>query len=185
VVWPGHGRGDVKSQQIKPRCQRCGIWINCAGVAALTGYALYQDDPKNYKLQNMLMDEAPKAKLDPRELEIGLGDLKIDASLSKQEAYEVPVKELPEKLKGKVGKQYLIKYQSKNATSKMERRPSTFLLLTFMNTLMATVPMPLKEKPLKNKKSSSEPMMGEFIVPLVDGLSILLIKVVELLGHAG
>jgi len=37
---------------------------------------------------------------------------------------------------------------------------------------------------LKNKKSSSEPMMGEFIVPLVDGLSILLIKVVELLGHA-
>ena len=84
-----------------------------AGVAALTGYALYQDDPRNYKLQNMLMDEAPKAKLDPRELEIGLGDLKIDASLSKQEAYEVPVKELPEKLKGKVGKQYLIKYQSK------------------------------------------------------------------------
>ena len=84
-----------------------------AGVAALTGYALYQDDPRNYKLQNMLMDQAPKAQLDPRELEIGLGNFKIDASLSKQEAYEVPVKELPEQLKDKVGKQYLIKYQSK------------------------------------------------------------------------
>jgi len=84
-----------------------------AGVAALTGYALYQDDPRNYKLQNMLMDEMPKAKADPRELEIGLGNFKIDASLAKQEAYEVPVRELPEKLKGKVNKQYLIKYQSK------------------------------------------------------------------------
>lgn len=84
-----------------------------AGVAALTGYALYQDDPRNYKLQNMLMDDAPKAKANPRELEIGLGNLKIDASLAKQEAYEVPVKELPEKLKGKVNKQFLIKYQSK------------------------------------------------------------------------
>lgn len=83
-----------------------------AGVAALTGYALYKDDPRNYKLDNMLLDEKKK-EINPNELEIGLGDFKIDASLDKQEAYEVPVKELPEKLRGKVNRQYLIKYQSK------------------------------------------------------------------------
>lgn len=84
-----------------------------AGIAALAGYALYQDDPRNYKLQNMLMEEEKKEVLNPHQLEIGIGDLKIDANMEKQEAYEVPVKELPEKLKGKVNKQFLIKYQSK------------------------------------------------------------------------
>lgn len=85
-----------------------------AGVAALTGYALYKDDPRNYKLDNMLMDQKkPLSEINPNELEIGLGNLKIDANLNKTEAYEVPVKSLPEKLKGKVNKQYLIKYQSK------------------------------------------------------------------------
>lgn len=85
-----------------------------AGVAALAGYALYKDDPRNYKLDNMLLDEKkPMTEFNPNELEIGLGNLKIDANLKKQEAYEVPVKSLPEKLKGKVNKQYLIKYQSK------------------------------------------------------------------------
>lgn len=85
-----------------------------AGVAALTGYALYKDDPRNYKLDNMLMDKKKsKTSFDPNEIEIGLGNLKIDANLNKKEAYKVPVKELPPQLKGKVNKQYLIKYQSK------------------------------------------------------------------------
>ena len=84
-----------------------------AGVAALTGYALYQDDPRNYKLKNMLLDPDNKEPVNPNEIELGLGPLKIDANLEKQEAYQVPVKELPEQLKGKVNKQYLIKYQSK------------------------------------------------------------------------
>lgn len=85
-----------------------------AGVAALAGYALYQDDPRNYKLDNMLMDEKEtKVPYNPNEIEIGLGNLNIDANLDKKEAYKVPVKELPEQLKGKVNRQYLIKYQSK------------------------------------------------------------------------
>lgn len=84
-----------------------------AGLAALSGYALYQDDPRNYKLQNMLLDPDKKAPIDPNEIELGLGPLKIDANLEKQEAYQVPIKDLPEQLKGKVNKQYLIKYQSK------------------------------------------------------------------------
>lgn len=84
-----------------------------AGIAAIVGYSLYQDDPRNYKLQNMLMDDEKKEVINPSQLEIGIGDLKIDANMQKQEAYEVPVKDLPEKLKGKVNKQFLIKYQSK------------------------------------------------------------------------
>lgn len=84
------------------------------GLAALAGYALYKDDPRNYKLDQMLMEEKKAAvPYDPNELEIGLGSLNIDANLSKEEAYKVPVKELPEKLKGKVNRQFLIKYQSK------------------------------------------------------------------------
>ncbi|HLE12972.1 MAG: hypothetical protein A2451_12425 [Bdellovibrionales bacterium RIFOXYC2_FULL_39_8] len=82
-----------------------------AGVAALTGYALYQDDPRNYQLKNMLLSE--KKEVRPDEIDIGLGNLNIQADLKKVEGYKVPLTELPEKLKGKVNKQYLIKYQSK------------------------------------------------------------------------
>jgi hypothetical protein len=81
-----------------------------AGVAALAGYALYKDDPRNYKLKNMLRDQE---KINPNEIELGLGDIKIDASLEKKESHKVPVTELPKKLRGKVNQQYLIKYQSK------------------------------------------------------------------------
>ena len=81
-----------------------------AGVAALTGYALYKDDPRNYKLKNMLRD---KKELDPNLIELGLGDLKIDANLERKKIYKVPVTDLPNALVGKVNKQYLIKYQSK------------------------------------------------------------------------
>ena len=42
--------------------------------------------------------------------------------------------------------------------------------------------MQLKGEIMSNKKASSEPMMGEFIVPLVDGLSVLLMKLIELAG---
>jgi hypothetical protein len=85
-----------------------------AGIAALAGVGLYKDDPRNYKLNNMLMgNKKPIREMNPNDFEISLGNLKIDASLNKKEAYKVPVKDLPEKLKGKVNKQYLIKYQSK------------------------------------------------------------------------
>lgn len=84
-----------------------------AGVTALVSYLLHEDDPRNYKLDHMLMEPKKTEPIDPNEIELGLGPLKIDASLDKKEAYQVPVKELPDQLKGKVNKQYLIKYQSK------------------------------------------------------------------------
>ena len=79
-----------------------------AGVVALSGYALYKDDPRNYKLKNMLLPEEKSGELD-----LGLGKIKIAANLEKSARYQVPIKELPESLKGKVKKQYLIKYESK------------------------------------------------------------------------
>ncbi|MCK5074651.1 MAG: hypothetical protein KAQ98_14570 [Bacteriovoracaceae bacterium] len=82
-----------------------------AAVAALAGYMMYEDDPRNKKLKNMLMADGEKKK--PGMVEIGLGDLKIEAQMDKKEAYKVPLKELPMELKGKVKKQYLIKYESK------------------------------------------------------------------------
>ncbi len=81
-----------------------------AGIAALAGYSLYEDDPRNKKLNHML-DE--KEVLGEDTLGLDLDDLKIEANLNKEEAYETPVKDLPKELKGKVKKQYVIKYQSK------------------------------------------------------------------------
>ena len=84
-----------------------------AAVVAVTGAALYQDDPRNYKLKHMLENHSPHDEMNPNDLEIGLGQIKIDADLKKNEAYEVPLKKLPKELEGKVNKQFLIKYQSK------------------------------------------------------------------------
>lgn len=85
-----------------------------AGIAAVAGYALYQDDPRNLKLKQMLIPEKDnKPKFDQNEFGIDIGKINIDAKLDKSEAYEVPIKELPPELQGKVDKQYLIKYQAK------------------------------------------------------------------------
>ena len=84
-----------------------------AAIAAVTGAALYQDDPRNYKLKHMLENHSPHVDVNPNDLEIGLGQIKIDADLKKNTAYEVPLKKLPKELEGKVNKQFLIKYQSK------------------------------------------------------------------------
>ena len=86
-----------------------------AGLAALSGYALYKDDPRNYKLKQMLTPE----KKNPNSISLGLGPLKLNAQLNKKEMYRVPVRELPDKLKGKVGKQYLIKYHAKERYIKL------------------------------------------------------------------
>ena len=81
-----------------------------AGLTVLIGYALYEDDPRNQKLNHMLDD---KKVTNPNSLGIDLDDFKIEANLSKQEVYETPMKELPAVLQGKVKKQYIIKYESK------------------------------------------------------------------------
>jgi hypothetical protein len=81
-----------------------------AGLSALIGYALFEDDPRNQKLNHMLEE---RKNLNPNSLGLDLGDLKIEANLSKEGVYKTPTMELPDELKGKVKKQYVIKYESK------------------------------------------------------------------------
>ncbi len=98
-----------------------------AGLASLAGYALYQDDPRNYKLRSMLID--PKEGDNPNAMEIGLGPLKLNIRPKREEIYQVLAKDLPDKLKGKVGKQYLIKYHAKERYIK--QGPKTYYIPAF------------------------------------------------------
>ena len=81
-----------------------------AGVAALAGYALYEDDPRNQKLNHMLESSD---QLGPNKLGLDLNDLKIEANLTQSETFKTPDKKLPKELRGKIKKQYIIKHQSK------------------------------------------------------------------------
>ena len=108
----GASAGALLSPDVESRGANAVIFgLVGASVAALAGYALYQDDPRNYKLDNMLLD--PAKPENPHELELGPPQFKINAKLESQETYQVPVKDLPPALLGKVNKQYLIKYESK------------------------------------------------------------------------
>ena len=93
-----------------------------AVLAAGVGYALYQDDPRNYQLKHMLLGQSTK-------LDINLGTFNINAKLDKKEAYSIPVKKLPAKLKGIVNQQYLIKHRSKERVIKQRGR--TFYIPAF------------------------------------------------------
>ena len=106
----GAAGGYVLSPDAESRAANAAIFgVVGAGIAALLGYSMYSDDPRNQKLNHMLV---PK-KLKDNEMELDLGEIKIDASLEKGETFKTPRKELPEKLKGKVKEQFIIKYESK------------------------------------------------------------------------
>ena len=106
----GAAGGYVLSPDDESRAANAAVFgVVGAGVAALLGYSMYQDDPRNTKLNHMLV---PK-KLKENEMELDLGGIKIDANLEKGETFKTPTKELPEKLRGKVKEQFIIKYQSK------------------------------------------------------------------------
>ena len=84
-----------------------------AGITALTSAILYKKDPRNYSLKNMLLGKSERNN-SSNKLAIDVGHLKIDANI--KEAYRVPLKKLPKKLKSKIadkiGRQYLIRHQS-------------------------------------------------------------------------
>ncbi len=80
-----------------------------AGVAALTGYAMYKEDPRNSKLKPML----DMKNEDPNTVDLGLDGINIEANLKPSEKFLSPKIKLPKKLEGKVKKQYLIKYEAK------------------------------------------------------------------------
>jgi hypothetical protein len=97
-----------------------------AALTGLVGYALYEDDPRNYKLKHML---TPKKEVEEDDLAIDLGKIKINADLTKKESHSVPVTNLPKELEGKVSKQFLIKYQSKERYVKKGNK--TFYIPSF------------------------------------------------------
>ena len=91
-----------------------------AAIAAGIGYALYQDDPRNYKLKHMLLG---------KNLNLEVGDLEVNAELDQKKIYHVPIIPLPEKLKEKVGKQYLIKHRAREQFIKKGKK--TFYIPSF------------------------------------------------------
>ena len=106
----GAAGGYVLSPDEESRAANSAIFgLIGAGLATLIGYSMYEDDPRNQKLNHMLL---PK-KLNENEMQLDLGGIKIDASLEKGETFKTPRKELPEKLRGKVKEQFIIKYESK------------------------------------------------------------------------
>ena len=119
--------GAALSPNIESRRANAAVFgLVGAIIAASAGYALYRDDPRNYKLKNMLMDEKPA---DPNLVKLDLDGLNLNANLNQQEMYQVPLKKLPNELKGKVDKQYLIKYQSKERYIKKGNK--TFYIPSF------------------------------------------------------
>jgi len=96
-------------------------------VTGLIGYVLFKDDPRNKKLNHMLLDK--DKKIDPNKIDIGFNNFNINADLKKQEAYKVPVKNLPPKLRGKVKQQFVIKYTSKERY--VQKGEKTFYIPAF------------------------------------------------------
>lgn len=89
-----------------------------AGIATLGGYLLHEGtndqevrktmimEPEKNKIQDVpLLDFSPELK-----------DLKPEINIKAVKKYEVPQEQLPQELKGKVKKQYIMEYQSEPRT---------------------------------------------------------------------
>ena len=94
-----------------------------AGIGAMLGYMAY-DKPDHQKMKpSMLLDQ------NPSEVEVpifnsnsGLKDIKPKINLMANGKYKVPLKDLPNELKGKVKKQYVLEYVSEPQTIKVGSR---------------------------------------------------------------
>lgn len=83
-------------------------------TGALIGHLLYQDDPRNKKLDNMLLDDEQKLN-HARKYEdekLAVGPVEIEMNFSPKERSDIPQVDLPDKLKDKVAKPYVIKHTS-------------------------------------------------------------------------
>jgi len=122
----GGASGFVLSPNTESRGANTAVFGLIGGVVTgLVGYALYKADPRNNKLNHMLLDN----KVDPNKIDIGFNNFNIKADLKKQEAYKIPLKNLPPKLKGKVKQQFVIKYTSKERY--VQKGDKTFYIPAF------------------------------------------------------
>lgn len=91
-----------------------------AGAGALLANYLYTNDPENRDLkQMMILDDPLKKKSEEVPLfdfSPELKNIKPELSFKPVKKYEVPIEKLPEELKGKVKKQYLLEYETEAKT---------------------------------------------------------------------
>ncbi|AUN97631.1 hypothetical protein C0V70_05780 [Bacteriovorax stolpii] len=91
-----------------------------AGAGALLANYLYTSDPENRDLKQMMIPDDPLKK---KSEEVPLFDftpelqnIKPELSFKPVKKYEVPIEKLPDELKGKVKKQYLLEYETEAKT---------------------------------------------------------------------
>ena len=99
-----------------------------ATVGALIGNYFYTNDPENRDLKQMLYEKDLKGSVSNAK-DVGLFDfapelknIKPDVSFKPVKKYDVPLEKLPENLKGKVKKQYLLEYETEGKTIQYEGR---------------------------------------------------------------
>jgi hypothetical protein len=100
-----------------------------AGLGALIGHYFYTNDPENRDLKQMLYEKDLKGNGQNQTKDVGLFDfapelknIKPDVSFKPVKKYDVPLEKLPDNLKGKVKKQYLLEYETEGKTIQYEGR---------------------------------------------------------------
>jgi hypothetical protein len=100
-----------------------------AGLGALIGNYFYSNDPENRDLKQMLYEKDLKGGGANQAKDVGLFDfapelknIKPDVSFKPVKKYDVPLEKLPDNLKGKVKKQYLLEYETEGKTIQYEGR---------------------------------------------------------------
>lgn len=100
-----------------------------AGFGALIANFFYTNDPENRDLKQMLYEKDLKGNGQNQTKDVGLFDfapelknIKPDVSFKPVKKYDVPLEKLPDNLKGKVKKQYLLEYETEGKTIQYEGR---------------------------------------------------------------
>ena len=95
-----------------------------AGIGALGAYLMHDKPHDQKQLKNMLLDEE---KLKKQEIPLfdfspELKNIKPNITFKPVKKYQVPLQKLPDALKGKVKKQYILEYESDARTIKIGNR---------------------------------------------------------------
>jgi len=87
-----------------------------AGAGALLANYFYSNDPENRDLKQMMIPEDPLKKKNEEvplfDFNPELKNLKPEITFKPTKKYEIPIEKLPDELKGKVKKQYLLEYET-------------------------------------------------------------------------
>ncbi len=101
-----------------------------AGLGSGLGYYFSKKEEEKKKLQNMILDDV-SGKIPPSSFEISstIQDIRPQINLKPFKRYEVPLEKLPERLKGKVKKQFILEYHNEEQRVQLGNR--TFLIGPF------------------------------------------------------